>query len=92
MCNIHPWMKGYIIPRDDPYVTVSAADGTFEIKNVPAGATLEFQLWHERCGYLKSVEAATGDKASTRGRIKIKIAAGDNDLGEIKVPASILKK
>ena len=39
-CNIHPWMKAWIVVRPNPYATVSAADGSFEIKNVPAGATL----------------------------------------------------
>ena len=90
MCNIHPWMKGYIIPRDDPYVVVSGADGSFEIKNLPAGGTLEFQLWHERCGYVRDVDVK--GTAAKRGRIKIKIEPGDNDLGTIKVPAALLKK
>ncbi len=46
-CNIHPWMKGYVVVLSQPYVAVSAKDGTFEIKNVPAGIPLEFQAWHE---------------------------------------------
>jgi hypothetical protein len=90
VCNVHPWMKSYVIARDDPYATVSKADGTFEIKNLPAGAELEFQLWHERAGYVRDVDVK-GTKAK-RGRVKIDIKAGDNDLGDIKVPASLLEK
>ena len=90
MCNIHPWMKGYIIPRDDPYIAVTGADGSFEIKNLPAGDTLEFQIWHERPGYVRDV--MVGGKKASRGRAKIKIAAGDNDIGTIKVPSSLMKK
>ena len=90
VCNVHPWMMSYVIARDDPYVTVSGVDGTFEIKNLPAGGTLEFQLWHERTGYLRDVEVA--GKEAKRGRAKIEIKAGDNDLGDIKVPAAALEK
>ncbi|MFM9195556.1 MAG: hypothetical protein ACKOWG_07425, partial [Planctomycetia bacterium] len=35
-CNIHPWMKAWVVVRPNPYAAVSAADGSFEIKNVPA--------------------------------------------------------
>ena len=41
-------MKAYIIARDDPYVAVTKPDGTFEIKNLPAGEDIEFQVWHEQ--------------------------------------------
>lgn len=77
-CNIHPWMKAYVAVRDNPYITSSAADGTFEIKDLPAGE-IEFQAWHEKPGY---VETATWKK----GRFKVKIENGKTtDLGEIKV-------
>ena len=33
-----------------------------------------------------------GGKADARGRFKIKLKPGDNDLGDIKVSASSLKK
>ena len=52
-CNIHPWMKGYVMPRDNPYVVVTDADGAFEIKNLPVGKH-EFRAWHERPGYLEA--------------------------------------
>jgi len=89
-CNIHPWMKGHILIRDDPYMAITAEDGTFEIKNLPVGKH-EFQFWHETAGRLKSVKYA-GGKASSKGRAKIEIKPGDNDLGEIKVKASMFKK
>ena len=46
VCNIHPWMKAYILSLDHPYMAVTGEDGTFEIKNMPAGQH-EFQFWHE---------------------------------------------
>ncbi|MEM8679012.1 MAG: hypothetical protein AAGF97_06655 [Planctomycetota bacterium] len=86
-CSIHPWMKGWLVVKDDPYFAVTAADGSFEIKNLPVGEW-EFQMWHEKAGYLKSVETAMG-KASKKGRVKVEIKAGDNDLGEVAVPAAL---
>lgn len=83
-CNIHPWMKSYVLPRDNPYVTVSAADGTFRIENLPAGP-VEMQAWHETAGYVDT-------KAWPKGRFKVTIKAGTNDLGTIKLPASLFKK
>ena len=36
-CNQHPWMKAYIGVMKHPLYSVSAENGTFEIKGVPAG-------------------------------------------------------
>ncbi|MCG8584914.1 MAG: hypothetical protein MI757_09405 [Pirellulales bacterium] len=87
-CSIHPWMKGYVLAVDSPYFAVTGPDGSFEIANVPAGVELEFQLWHERSGYLIGVDV-DGTEAK-RGRVKLTVEAGENDLGEIKVPAAKL--
>jgi hypothetical protein len=91
-CNIHPWMKGWVIVRPDPFFAVSADDGTFEIKGLPAGKDLEFQVWHEKPGFVTDVKLK--NKATTwgRGRFTQKLKAGENDLGEIKVAAKIFNK
>jgi hypothetical protein len=73
-CNIHPWMKAYIMPRKSPYFAVSGADGTFQLKNLPVGE-LQFKVWHERKGFL----AAPGWE---KGEFKMKIAKGANKLGK----------
>ncbi|HET9364569.1 MAG TPA: carboxypeptidase regulatory-like domain-containing protein, partial [Candidatus Angelobacter sp.] len=36
-CNQHPWMRAYINVMSHPYFAVSAADGSFTIKNLPPG-------------------------------------------------------
>jgi hypothetical protein len=46
-CNIHQWMTGYVWAFDHPYAAVTKADGTYEIKNVPAGTELFVVGWHE---------------------------------------------
>jgi plastocyanin len=90
-CNIHPWMGALVLIRKSPYMTVSDKSGKFAIKDLPVGKELEFQLWFETCGFLKNV-TFKGGKADTKGRFKLKLKPGDDDLGEIKVPLSALKK
>jgi plastocyanin len=90
-CNIHPWMKGYVVVRQDPYVAISNDKGEFEIKNVPVG-THEFVFWHEAKGNMRDLKLKEG-KTDRRGRAKLKIAANETlDLGEVKVPAAALGK
>lgn len=36
-CDVHPWMFAYVGVLNHPYFAVSGKDGTFTIKNVPAG-------------------------------------------------------
>jgi hypothetical protein len=89
-CNIHPFMTGHLLAQKHPYMAVSGGDGSFEIKNLPAGKH-EIQLWHEASGYVKDV-ATKGGKANKQGRVNVTIAANQTlDLGDIKVPASLLK-
>jgi len=46
-CNQHPWMKSYIGVLKHPFFAVSAADGTYTIKGLPAG-TYTVAAWHEK--------------------------------------------
>jgi len=55
-CDIHSWMNAIARVYDHPYATVSKDDGTFEIKNVPAGVPVKVVAWHEAAGYLTSPE------------------------------------
>lgn len=90
VCGIHPWMKAHLLSLNHPYMATSGEDGTFEIKNIPVG-TNEFQFWHELPAYLKNTKFK-GGTTDPRGRAKLKIEAGKTvDLGDIKIPASILK-
>jgi plastocyanin len=90
-CNIHPWMKSWLLVRPNPYAAVSKADGSFEIKDVPVGE-LELQFWHEKAGYLG--EMTIGGKAEkvAKGRKKVAVAAAGADLGEIVLDPAIFQK
>lgn len=92
-CNIHPWMKAYAMFRKDGYVAVSAADGSFEIRDLPAGETIEFQVWHERSagpsGALGLAQPAL--KWTPKGRFQVRLEEGEiRDLGTLEVPAGAL--
>ena len=45
-CNQHPWMKAYVGVLNHPFFAVSGEDGSFTIKNVPAGK-YTVVAWHE---------------------------------------------
>lgn len=77
VCDIHPWMKAFHFPTDHPFVAVSGEDGSFEIKDLPAGKH-EFKVWHEAGGLLEKALVVT-------------IKPGDNDL-TIKVKPAQLGK
>ncbi len=92
-CNIHPWMKGYLVVQPHPYVAISGKDGTFEIKNAPAGIPLEFQVWHEAStGNNGAVAVNRPDlKWQSTGRFTVTLQPDQVlDLQDIKVPASSL--
>jgi len=91
-CNIHPWMKGWVLVRPDPFFAISAEDGTFEIKGLPAGKDLEFQVWHEKAGFVTTVKLDEKATKWDKGRFKKKLKDGDNDLGDVKVASKILNK
>jgi plastocyanin len=90
-CNIHPWMKAYIVVKEHPYVGVSDKDGKVTIKNIPAGKWT-FQFWQEAAGFVQDVKQDGKTVKWEKGRIEIDIKAGKpNDLGEIKLAPSIFK-
>lgn len=85
-CSIHPWMKGYVISRPDPYAAASKATGEFTIENLPVGE-LTFRLWQESLGYLSKVKLNGKDSADRKGLYKLTIKPGDNDVGKIVINA-----
>ena len=76
-CDVHGWMGGRIGVFDHPYFALTKDDGTFEIKNAPAGSFKIFVM-QEKVGWLHKM---TGEKLSDGQLITIK--AGANDLGKI---------
>lgn len=48
-CDVHPWMASYIGVLEHPFYAVTGEDGSFEIKDLPAG-TYVVEAWHEKLG------------------------------------------
>jgi plastocyanin len=44
-CDVHPWMRAYISVLAHPFFAVTKADGTYEIKGLPAGE-YEVEVFH----------------------------------------------
>jgi hypothetical protein len=80
-CDIHPWMKGWLMVFDHPFFATTGPDGSFEIKGVPAGEQ-NLVVWQEKVGY---VTPGFG-----RG-MPVKVGAGKvSDAGEIRLdPAKV---
>ena len=91
-CNVHPWMKAHLLIRNNPYMANTGEDGSFEIKNIPAGEH-DFIFWHESVGNLKNISLGSSGKTSRKGRGTLEIPAGGTlELGDIKIPAANLAK
>jgi plastocyanin len=90
-CNIHPWMKAWVVVRPNPYAAVSAADGSFEIKNVPAGE-VELQLWHEKAGYIGEISVGGKSEKIAKGRRKVKVEAAGTNLGDMVLAPGLFQK
>ncbi|MEN6450628.1 MAG: hypothetical protein ABFC96_09070 [Thermoguttaceae bacterium] len=83
-CNYHPWERAYVLPRDNPYAAISSADGRFSIAKLPIGQW-EFQVWHETVGGLELPKWP-------KGRFRLSIKPGVNDLGAITIAPARLEK
>jgi hypothetical protein len=95
-CSIHPWMISYLLPRENAYYAVTAADGSFEIANLPAGEKLDVQVWHESAAgpggalIVGSPEAKALDW-SNKGRITITLQPDEVKEIQVTVPPSAFK-
>jgi plastocyanin len=90
-CNIHPWMKAYIIVQEHPYVGITDENGELEIANLPVGE-VTFRVWHENAdGSIDEGEVGGKAQKWSRGRMEVDLKAGVNDLGTITIAADKFK-
>jgi hypothetical protein len=90
-CNVHPWMKAFIVVLDHPFAAVSDSDGNLEIDGLPIGRPLTFRVFHE-AGKIGRVKISGVDTIWDKGRFDIKLASGENDLGDVLVPSRLLAR
>jgi plastocyanin len=63
-CDSHTWMTAYVGIFDNPYFSVSGADGSFTIANVPAGKQT-VKAWHEVMGTQMQMVDVQAGKTTT---------------------------
>jgi hypothetical protein len=81
-CDIHTWMKGYLLVLDHPFFATTAADGSFEIKGVPSGAQ-NLIVWQGKVGYV--------NPGFGRG-MPVTVKDGEaSDVGELKIDPARVK-
>ncbi|MBX3421013.1 MAG: methylamine utilization protein [Pirellulaceae bacterium] len=92
VCNVHPWMKAFVIVKQHPYVGVTNEEGILEIGSLPVGSGAVFRLWHEASGAIAEIKVDGKTVKLTRGnRWELDLKPGLNDVGEIKLDAKLFK-
>jgi len=77
-CDFHPWMQGWVVVTDNPYVVATDGGGTFKLTDVPAG-THTVEVWHETLGKVtKQVTVKAGEEAKVTFELTKKGAKGGN--------------
>jgi hypothetical protein len=90
-CSIHPWMSARMLVRDSPYFAITKPDGTFEIKNVPAGVPLEFRVWQEAGKFLQEVTVNGQAEKWSKGRLKVTLNPDEVRDMQVVVDAGAFK-
>lgn len=83
-CDVHPWMRGFVVVTDHPFFAVSGEDGSFKIEKVPAGK-YTVEAWHTQYGMLKkeAVEVKDSGEVSVDFEYKGTEAEPDWNKGEL---------
>jgi plastocyanin len=70
-CDSHPWMLGYVFISEHPYAVATGDDGSFAIKDIPAGS-YKVKAWHEGFGVvdLGKVTVEAGKTANINAKFK----------------------
>ena len=66
-CDVHPWMKTWVLVSDHPYYAVSDENGNFSIDNIPPGS-YEVVCWQEKFGSKRAITSTItiGDGETTK--------------------------
>jgi hypothetical protein len=63
-CGMHPYMQGHGLAVDNPYYAVTGSEGTFDIRDLPAG-TYRIKAWHPTLGEQeRALTVAAGENSS----------------------------
>jgi hypothetical protein len=69
-CDVHNFMTGGLFVTSNPYAALTGDDGTFEIKDVPAGS-YTIATWHQAAGPLSEpITVSAGGTATFNGKVR----------------------
>ena len=63
-CDVHPWMKSWVLVQDHPFFAVTDDKGNFKIDNIPPG-TYEVVAWQEKFKMSRSITKTIEIKADS---------------------------
>ena len=69
-CDVHNWMRAYVLVHDNPYLGVTDAEGALEIDGIPPGS-YPYILWHESLGEFRGTV-----KVPARGEAELRLYLG----------------
>ena len=69
-CDLHPWMRAWMVVAEHPFYAVTDARGDFVLDNVPPGA-YTLQLWQESLGAMTQ-DVTVRDEATTTVTVEMR--------------------
>lgn len=63
-CDLHSWMRGWIVVAEHPFYSVTNEEGEFVFENVPPGK-YKLQAWQEILGRVNQEVTVTGEGTQT---------------------------
>jgi plastocyanin len=92
-CNVHPWMKAYVVVAETPFVGISNDKGELVIGQLPANKKIALKVWHESsAGAIEKVSLDGKPVEWKKGVIELTLKPGVNDLGVCKLKPEHFKK
>ena len=68
-CDLHSWMRGWVVVAEHPFYTVTNEQGEFTLENVPPGK-YTLQVWQESLGTVTQ-EVTVGDKGAASVTVRM---------------------
>ena len=69
-CDLHSWMRGYVVVAAHPFYAVTNEQGEFNLENVPPGK-YTLQIWQETLGTVTQ-DVTVGNKATTTVTVEMR--------------------
>jgi hypothetical protein len=63
-CDLHSWMRGWVVVAEHPYYAVTSEDGGFVFEKVPPGK-YTLQVWQETLGMVNQEVTVAGESTHT---------------------------